>query len=162
MSIIKKLTLFCVLIAFIFLLGGCVQEEIGEPSSDFEPRIFQYDHAPEEILGVDPFDNNGDTPDIIVKQYFNFRIRKDWDSLYYVFSSKIPLTVEEFIIMHNESKEELLEYSVSEFIITSETNAAVKVEYLIDYNGELMVFIEWWGCQKEEGVWKLQWLPRQA
>jgi hypothetical protein len=152
----KKLILLILIFSLISIISGCTQ------SAKNSPKVFKDDFMPTEVQGIDPSDINGDTPDIIVEQYFEYRTKENWDSLFNLHATtNSPVTVEEFSTMFNEDNEKVLEFTVYDFIITGEAEAAVKVEYLVENYKEKMLFIEWWRCLKEEGIWKLAWVQRQ-
>lgn len=62
------------------------------------------------------------------------------------------------------SDDELLEYSVHGYEVMGRQNAAVYVTHRVRYrsSGQVWSFErEPWSCIKENGVWKVRWLPRQ-
>lgn len=153
----KKIVLISIYIIFVSIIGGCNQSE-----SNNNAEIYRDGYTPQGVSDIEPYDINDDTPDVVVKQHFAYEVKKDWESMFYLYSDDIPVTINEFISMHHESRIELIDYLVSDFVITGETDAAVKVGYLVDYDGDQKLFIEWWSCVKNKGVWKLEWLPRQG
>ncbi|MDI6894528.1 MAG: hypothetical protein QME70_07965 [Bacillota bacterium] len=74
------------------------------------------------------------------------------------------VNLKEYADQLERSDDELLEYSVHGYEMMGRENAAVYVSYRARYRSSGQVSSckrEPWSCIKENGVWKVRWLPWQ-
>jgi predicted nuclease with TOPRIM domain len=118
-----------------------------------------------EVYGRFERDLRGETPDAVMLRYLDALRAKDWVRAYGCLGL-VPddVDLKRYAYQMDRSDDELLDYSVHGYEMMGRENAAVYVTYRVRYRSNGHVFNlerEPWSCIKENGVWKVRWLPRQ-
>jgi hypothetical protein len=123
----------------------------------------------EDLPAADPkyseFDAMGRTPDQVLTELIEFGNEGDWKSAYALYASP-EVDRETFTRERIRAHEVYVDFTVNEVRVIDEVDAIVRVSYMIPPVGtSASVTVEppgeWWALTMVEGVWKVNWLPRQ-
>jgi hypothetical protein len=112
---------------------------------------------------LNPIDIKGHTPADVMRNYLIAQKNKKWREEYNMYSrhSDIP-PFQMFIKENQKSNTTLIRFEVGDYKLVSEERALVQVSVKVQFDDHISESKdEWWGCDRENGVWKIQWLPRQ-
>jgi hypothetical protein len=109
-------------------------------------------------------DMTGATPDDVVKRYLRAIFFKDWTEAYECLGL-VPedVSLSRYVEEMSRVRDRYVDALIVGYSIKAENSAAVYVTYTYRWSdGTERTFAkEPWACIKENGVWKVRWLPRQ-
>jgi len=121
--------------------------------------------VPPDDPSVQRVDAIGRTPDQSVLALIDSLNRSDWRAAYSSFASP---SVDATTASREWAAEHLtyVDFRVLETRVDSAASASVHVTYALATEPtssvtQPVVYDEWWGAHKVDGVWKTQWMPRQ-
>jgi len=123
-------------------------------------------HKLTEKIDADPYDIFGKNPSDVVTDYFNAAMTGDYETAYLLHlqgDDVIKPKLEEFTKEQQESV--IYDYIVMDYIMTEIDRSAVRVQYVLDpgYEDKTILIIKtYWTCIKENGMWKIGWMPEQG
>jgi hypothetical protein len=163
-----------VLLAGLLLMSGCASPEPRGSAAEPDTTVAvgetpaQEEWPTEDDPGVPREDAEGNTPEDVVLTLVEVSDRSDWRAAYSLYTNH---TVDYATAKREwqEAAQTYDEFDVLETRISSETEAAVRVAYTGSisnpdgsrYEFEVPEPGEWWPLWKVDGVWRVQWMPRQ-
>jgi outer membrane murein-binding lipoprotein Lpp len=144
---------------------GSLREELAAVEARGGQLEQQLGLVKKEVYGRFERDSRGETPDGVMLRYLGALRARDWVRAYACLGL-IPddVDLKGYAEQMERSDDELLEYSVHGYEMMGRENAAVYVTCRVRYRSTGRVWSferEPWSCIKENGVWKVRWLPRQ-
>jgi len=109
-------------------------------------------------------DMTGATPDDVVKRYLQAIFFKDWAGSYACLGlAPEDMSLSRYVEEMSRVRDRYVDALIVGYSIKAENSAAVYVTYTYRWSdGTERTFAkEPWACIKENGVWKVRWLPRQ-
>ncbi|MBS3908631.1 MAG: DUF4830 domain-containing protein [Actinobacteria bacterium] len=109
------------------------------------------------------YDKAGNAPGDIMEDYLSASRRKDWQEVYAMYGRNTGAPPRaSYLAEMKDSKETLLSFEVGSVLLLSKDIAEVEVSFKSDVNGNIVTGTdERWGCVREDGRWKIRWMPRQ-
>ncbi|MDI6895321.1 MAG: hypothetical protein QME70_12120 [Bacillota bacterium] len=142
-----------------------IREELAAVTARAGRLEQQLSVVKKEVYGRFERDSRGETPDVVMLRYLDALRARDWVRAYGCLGL-VPddVNLKGYADQMERSDDELLEYSVHGYEMMSREHAAVYVTYRVRYRSSGQV----WSFEreprssiKENGVWKVRWLPRQ-
>jgi hypothetical protein len=108
-------------------------------------------------------DVNGNSPNDIINEYMEAKLSSNFKKMYELLEVPEDISYESFVKDFQNDPSRIIQYKVEDYLLTSDSNAAVFITYKIRMENNKTSTYNWepWACIKVNGVWKVRWLPRQ-
>ncbi|MBN2406044.1 MAG: hypothetical protein JXE06_10745 [Coriobacteriia bacterium] len=160
-----------VVLLLSMILTGCAIAPADETSSDVGHRnvVAAIDDG---ISPDDPnlarADESGRTPEDVVLAAIAAANLQDWETEYSLYATP-NIDYEAAVAEWEVSVETYDSFAVHETRIIDEATALVRVSYMVEttppggdrYSVSVPEPGEWWALHKVDGVWLVQWMPKQ-
>lgn len=109
-------------------------------------------------------DSEGNTPDDVVTRLLTAEILRDWTTAY-KYMTQVPkeITLEAYMKDMEDYYIDVLDYGIRDYQVRGPDRAIVFLSYRFRYQstGEEVLQSAKWPVYKDNGVWKVRWMPEQ-
>ncbi|MGQ9558090.1 MAG: hypothetical protein ACUVTU_09065 [Desulfurispora sp.] len=168
---LQKILLTLLTIAFIILgysfhnlreINGNLMLRMEQLESILKNQVAECKQLNEGLYLSSSKDKYGKTPVDVLDEYLQAERQRDYWLMYQLTQVPDDISYEQFIHEMKRDNSFVEHYDIEDFLLYSKDRATVFLSYKIRIDNKVTSF-DWepWSCIKENGIWKIRWLPRQ-
>lgn len=164
--VLMSLTIALIMLGYSFYhareVNGDLMLRIEHLESILKNQITECKQLNEGLYLSSSKDKYGKLPRDVLDEYLRAIRQRDYKLMYQLTQVPDDISYEQFIQEMKRDNSIVEHYTIEDFLLHSKDRATVFLSYKIRIDNKVISF-DWepWSCIKENGIWKIRWLPRQ-